>query len=352
MKLERTTGHAFRLLVLFALLGGCGGGQKKADDKGTPDEPAPASSPAEPAASEPAESAAPVPAPAGPAWKAPSGWFYKESFGKAAFVHMPVCVAADAERIVVIDSLGTETDKDTQVVIFGKDHKVRAKVPVPMGGTKMRSHGVAIAPDGAIYLALNAMDGGNQLAKVGRITGSGSSYSFEDLGAVSGAVAAYGIAVDAAGKVYLADAGTNKIFVDALGSATSFSGPGDTEDYPTRGIAVEPGGTLLTHTMRGGKFHLVRYSTSGQQLDDMELAKVAERLPWHYNEIAVAPDGRIFLADYGNRYTLRLSKDGRFDGKMACDNCRAPVGVAVAPDGAIYVADFRSKQVHYFEPMF
>ena len=125
---------------------------------------------------------------------------------------------------------------------------------------------------------------------------------------------------------------------------------GDTDVYVFEG--QEPGGSLLTHTMKGGRFHLVRYSATGQQLKDIELASVAENLPWHYNGIAVAPDGRIFVTDYAKSKTLVLNSDGGSEAVLSCDNCRAPVGVALAPGGELYVVDFRSRLVHFFEPMF
>jgi len=282
------------------------------------------------------------------AWKTPSGWYYKESFGKGNFVHMPVCVAADQDRVIVLDSTGAHTDKNTQVLIFDNNMKLQAKVEVPLGTGEARPHGLAIAPDGTIYLGIDSMDGDNQVAGLAKVVSSGQNYTYEYLGQVDRAVAEYGIATDENGKVYLTDAGTNRIITDALGVASSFKGPGDTEDYPTRGLAVEPGSrTLLTHTMKGGTFKLVRYSINGKLLKEMAISKVAERLPWYYDEIDVAPDGRIFVTDYGNRKVLVLGKDGGLEASLTCDSCRGPVS-----SGSAERQDIRSRLSEQGDPRF
>ena len=70
--------------------------------------------------------------------------------------------------------------------------------------------------------------------------------------------------------------------------------------------------------------------------------------------IDTAPDGTVFLADYGNNRIKKLSADGEFiaewgsagDGPFGFDN---PHGIDVGPDGLVYLADFRNDQVKVFD---
>jgi sugar lactone lactonase YvrE len=85
-------------------------------------------------------------------------------------------------------------------------------------------------------------------------------------------------------------------------------------------------------------------------------------------DVAAAPDGSVYVADYGNHRTQRFTTEGVFVGKWASPGLQGegehdlpahiavaygipcPSGVAVASDGSVYVADYHNHRIQKFSP--
>ena len=59
------------------------------------------------------------------------------------------------------------------------------------------------------------------------------------------------------------------------------------------------------------------------------------------NGVAIAKDGRVYVADMGNRRVQILNESGQFVGKLALESpaFSEPIDVAIDQTGTIYVLD-------------
>jgi hypothetical protein len=63
--------------------------------------------------------------------------------------------------------------------------------------------------------------------------------------------------------------------------------------------------------------------------------------PWHMlMGLAPAPDGGVYVANYGARKLKKIAPDGRVSVVMTSPAPWSPAGVAVAPSGALYVLEY------------
>ena len=191
--------------------------------------------------------------------------------------------------------------------------------------------GVALGTDGSLYIADS---GFNRVRKIGpkgiitTIAGGDRSGYFGDGGPAirAGLSNPSDVAVGPDGNIYIADTDNHRIRkITANGIITTVAGTGF-EGYSSGGAF--PG--LATQAML--------------------------RSP---QEIAVADDGTIYIADTGNHRVRRVDPKGRIttiagtpwegfagDGGLAVmARLNEPRGIAVAPDGAIYVADTGNNRI-------
>ena len=182
---------------------------------------------------------------------------------------------------------------------------------------------VAIGPDGSVYVA----DGGNH--RIQKFTSDGQFVTawghmcrmFEgragcqEADGAGGFYDPWGLAVDKDGFVYVADTWNHRI------------------------QKFGPSGEFVT-----------MWGTHGVQ----EQASGDEGLFWGPRAVAVGPQGRIYVADTGNKRIQVFTPDGQFVSQWGGKGLQEgrmdePVGLAIARDGSSYVADTWNQRIQLFD---
>jgi len=174
---------------------------------------------------------------------------------------------------------------------------------------------IAIAVDAAgnVYVA----DLGNNLIRkinlngiVTTLAGSGATGSANGAGTAASFSAPSGIAVDAAGNVYVADYGNNLIRkVTPEGVVTTFAGSGAPGAADGKGTAAS------------------FFSPTG---------------------IATDAAGNVYVADYGDNLIRKISPAGdvtTLAGANGAGYFNSPTGITVDAAGNVYIADYRNDRV-------
>jgi len=215
--------------------------------------------------------------------------------------------------------------------------------------------GVAVDRAGNVYIA----DAGNHRVRkvaldgvISTVAGNGDAGYLNPLG----------VAVDAAGSLYIADAANNRIRKVGPGGAMStvagngisgYSGDGGpaTEaslNYPS-GLAVDAAGNLFiadTYNQRirkvavDGTISLVAGNGNAGYSDDGGAATSASL----YVPVGVAVDvaGVLYIADSGNRRVRKVGADGRISTEAGGLDA---AGVAVDLAGNLYIAESRQDRI-------
>ncbi|RRR75266.1 MAG: hypothetical protein EI684_05195 [Candidatus Viridilinea halotolerans] len=118
------------------------------------------------------------------------------------------------------------------------------------------------------------------------------------------------------------------------------AGPPDGRFVAARGLAVAPDGTLYLAESRRGVWV---FAPDGTFLKSFGGDEVLDAY-----DVALAPDGEVFVADFGRNAIAHFSADGEFidrwgstgDG-LAQFGLTSPQRIALGPDGSIYALDTR-----------
>ena len=175
------------------------------------------------------------------------------------------------------------------------------------------AEGVAIDKAGNVYIA-DAID--HRVRKVspgGLITtvaGNGHpGFKGDDGPAVAALLdSPYGLAVDLAGNLYIADLGNGRV------------------------RCVSTGGTI--RTVAGGG--LGRPNSDG---GDPLASKISPR------NVAVASDGTLYISDFADHRIYKISREGRISLFSGTGVVQSPAGLALDAAGALYVADSGNNRV-------
>jgi len=245
----------------------------------------------------------------------------------AIAVGMPHAVAKSASDLIA--------------TVTGNGSSVYSGEAVPATSVGLRTPaGLAVGPDGCLYIAEEQANRVRKVAVTGSITtiaGTGQLGYSGDGGPAVKAMLHWprGVAVASDGSIYIADSGNHRI---------RRVGP--------RGIITTVAGDGWTGNDGDG-----RYSGDAGPA-------VRASLNWP-SDVAMGSDGSVYIADFANYRIRRLSLSGAIStvagdgwqnerrfGRYSGDGGPAsraslfmPMGVAVSPGGEIYIADLANRRI-------
>ncbi|GAB3095063.1 gluconolaconase [Lysobacter terrae] len=231
-------------------------------------------------------------------------------------------------------------------------------------------YGIARADDGTLYVA-DAGDS-NRIRRIGRdgavTTWTGSAEGFRDgVGASAAFNTPSGIALDHAGYLYVADTGNHAIrkvapdgavttlagtgvagFRDGPGAQAQFNGP--------IGVAVDAAGQVYVADTYNDRIRvigtdgIVRTLAGGDGPGDQDGRGTEARFDTP-SAVAVDPRGNVWVADTRNNAIRRVSRQGIVTtlaprtGEEAQWTLRRPVSIAITHDGMLYVGELFQGRV-------
>ncbi|MGB9303952.1 MAG: hypothetical protein WCB92_09825 [Mycobacterium sp.] len=206
-------------------------------------------------------------------------------------------VAAPAMMLVASGITSSHQRRDDQL----KADRER-QFALPFTGLRL-PHGVAVDAAGNVYVAETRT---NQVLKLAAGSSTQTVLPFTDLdlfndGAIDAATA--GVAVDAAGNVYVTDSGHNRVVKLAAGSSTQTVLPFRGLDCP-QGVAVDNAGTVYVVDFSDGRVLRLAAGSSKQT----ELPPTG-RLGGPSGDVAVDTTGNVYISAHSRAgsYLLRLA---------------------------------------------
>jgi sugar lactone lactonase YvrE len=235
--------------------------------------------------------------------------------------------------------------------------------------------GVALDQQGNLYIA----DGGdNNIIRKIDLNGVTSTLAGGTEGYAEGAstAAAFntpsGLAVDAAGNVYVADTGNNAIRkVTPEGVVSTLAGDGLAGDKDGKGanaqfngpvgVAVDSAGVVYVADTYNDRIRRIApdgtvTTIAGGKRSGMADGAGAQALFDTPSGIVVNANGELFIADTANHAVRKLGKDGNVSTIAVAKEddrdslLRSPVGIALTSDGFLYIAGTAHGRVAQITP--
>ena len=174
-------------------------------------------------------------------------------------------------------------------------------------------------------------------------------YTFSrDIGASGSGVgqvsAAYGVAFDAAGDLFVTDGGNNKVVkYSSSGAYLTQFGVG-VLDQPD-GVGVDPSGNVFVTDVYHNR--VVDYSNSGVEVRVIGSAGTGNGHFENPSGLAVDKSGDVFVLDAGNNRVEEFSNSGVYMSQFT-HGLSYPEGLALDSSGDVYVADTYNNRVVEF----
>jgi DNA-binding beta-propeller fold protein YncE len=231
---------------------------------------------------------------------------------------MRMYIRKDITSMIWNYGVGPSTEEIVADPYEGKEALLNADVVFGAAGSEpgqfQRPRGIAVAPDGTLYVADTDNHRIQHLDRDGTPLHAWGSFADIALGPAPGGTfyEPWGIAVGPDGSVYVADTWNHRI--------QKFS----------------PEGEFLT--MWG-------YFGQAEQFDGF----------WGPRDVVVDPEGRVIVSDTGNKRIVIFGPNGEGIAEFGEEGYEPgqfyePVGLALDADGILYVADTWNQRIQTFEP--
>jgi sugar lactone lactonase YvrE len=256
----------------------------------------------------------------------------------------------------------------------------------PLGAARFRSpRGLAIDASGGILVADMANHTIRHISPEGLVTTLAGQLGVPGFTEGTGTAARFrnpaGVAVDAAGQIYVADGSNHAIrSISPAGVVVTLAGTGGSPGFQNglrqqarfrspAGIGLTPAGMVIVadtgnHALRalspGGEVTTLAGSPRVSGTTDGIGTDARFNLP---AAIARAPDGSWAVADEGNHALRRITTGagvtmltgtpgtpGLANGPLALASFNAPAGLCYGADGSLYVGDTGNKLIRLITP--
>ncbi len=277
-----------------------------------------------------------------------------------------------------------------QIRTVAGGNRARGDNGLATAATLYQPQGVAIDSGGNLLIADSGNDRVRRVSEAGIITavaGNGlGSYSGDGSAALTAKLnTPIGLAVDSAGNVYIGDAGNARLRKarpsgeiitvaggNGAGGAGDFSGATSAQVRDIRGVAVDAAGNLYladtgNHRIRkitpsdGVIARIAGTAASGAGADGPDALQSALRSPYG---VVVDKSGSVYFSDTGNHRIRKLSPSGAIetiagtgtagfagDGDLAIRaRLNNPSGLALDSEGNLYVADTGNHRIRHITP--